>query len=107
MTRFLETTHLSQILEKSNKQAVMIFKYSNECGSSDRLKESLKKKIEAKTLNLPIYLVIVQIHKALSEKIAQIFNTKHESPQILIINKGKVVYTAHHGKIKIENFVLE
>ena len=105
MNYFLETTHLSEIIEESNSKTVIIFKYSNNCGSSERLYKELKQKIKEKVLNDPIYLVTVQTQPALSKKIAEMFGVKHQSPQILILNKGKLVYTAHHYAIKTKDFV--
>ncbi len=102
MRIFQITTHLSEILEKSAKEPVVIFKYSNECGSSERLKVKFQDKILEKTLKFPIYLVTVQIQKVLSNKIEEWFSIKHESPQVLVIDKGKVTYTAHHDAIDIE-----
>lgn len=101
MKNIVETTHLSEILEHSEKEPVIIFKYSNNCGSSDRLLEKLKKEIESE---VTIYLVTVQIQKVLSEKISQWFSIKHESPQIIKIRNGKVLYTAHHNNIDLKNF---
>ncbi len=105
MRIFKETSHLSEIIEESNTEPVIIFKFSSECNSSCRLYNKLEKEILDKTLKAPVYLVTVQKQPVLKEKIAEMFNIKHESPQILILIKGKVVYTAHHNSIKIEDFV--
>ena len=107
MNAFRETTYLSEILEKSNTEPVIIFKYSETCSSSSRTKNELEKWTEAKNILVPIYIVTVQKHKSLSGNIAELFNTKHESPQILIINKQKLVYTAHHNEINSEKFVFQ
>lgn len=107
MSDFRTTTHLSEILEESNKQPVVLFKYSSECGSSTFLYEKLEKKILDKTIIAPIYLVTVQKMPALSEKISEMFDIKHESPQIIILNKGKVTYTAHHDNINLDHFVFK
>jgi bacillithiol system protein YtxJ len=104
MELFRKTSHLSDILETSQKEPVVIFKYSSECGSSSRLKEALEKAAEENKNLLPTYLIVVQTQRTLSNNIAEMFNITHESPQILIIHKGKVTYTAHHKDIKIENF---
>ena len=102
---WLLTTHLSEILDGSQKQPVIIFKYSSDCGTSAELKLKLEKAVTEKKLDSPIYIVVVQDHPVLSKKIAEMFDITHESPQIIILNKGKVTYTAHHRDIKIENFV--
>ena len=105
MSNFNETTHLSEIIEQSNIEPVIIFKYSNDCNSSARLKNKFEKLFEEKTLVYKIYIVTVQIQKVLSHKIEEVFGIKHESPQIIVLNKGKVAYTAHHNNIKIENIL--
>lgn len=102
---FFETTYLSEILEESKKQPVIIFKYSDNCGSSDRLSDLFEKNIKEKKLKLPIYKVTVQTMPALSRKISEHFGLKHETPQIIIVNDGKITYTAHHRNIKIDDFV--
>lgn len=101
----METTHLSEIIEASYKSSVVIFKYSSQCASSDRLKTKIAKMIHNSTLALPVYLVIVQKHRALSRKIEDVFSTKHQTPQILVIEKSKVKYTAHHGNIDLDYLV--
>ncbi|MFZ2569064.1 MAG: monothiol bacilliredoxin BrxC family protein [Minisyncoccia bacterium] len=103
MSYFRITTHLSEILEESNLQPVIIFKYSSDCGSS----ASLYKKLEEENISYPIYIVVVQEKPALTKKISEIFEIRHETPQIVIIHKGKVTYTAHHNDINIGNFTFQ
>ncbi len=105
MSIFRETAHISEILEASKTGPVIIFKFSSECASSSRLKADLQKKVDEKKLIQPIYLIVVQLQKTLSKKIEEYFDIKHESPQIIILRNGKVVYTANHLRIKTENFV--
>ncbi len=104
MNKFLETTHLSEILEKSEKNPVIIFKYSRECNSSTRLSLELEKIMDQKKLTLPIYRVTVQTQRVLSNRIEEWFQIKHESPQIIVVKNGRVLYTAHHSGIKLEDF---
>ncbi len=102
---FKTTTHLSEILEESDRQPVIVFKYSSECNTSTVLKKDLEEKITNKELIYPAYLVTVQIQKVLSKSLEEMFQIRHESPQIIIINKTKVTYTAHHREIDTEKFV--
>jgi len=92
-------------MEESDKEPVVIFKYSSRCNTSTDLEKILKKAIEEKIVTSPIYKVTVQTEPVLSKNIAKNFGIKHESPQIIILDKGKVTYTAHHKNIRIENFV--
>jgi bacillithiol system protein YtxJ len=100
MDVFKFTSHLSEILESSDREPVVIFKYSNECGTSDMLLEDFLDYIKKKK-SYPIYKVTVQTEPILSEKIADWFQIQHESPQVITISKRKVVYTGHHSQINL------
>ncbi len=102
-TSFLTPTSLFQMLEESNTQPVIIFKFSSECNTSSDLSGELKK-VMGTVLTFPVYKVVVQDQPALSKKIAEYFDITHESPQIIIVCKGNVTYTAHHRDISIKNF---
>lgn len=107
MSDFIETTYLSEIIEESNKTAVIIFKYSNSCETSSRLKFELEKALHEKKIGCPIYLVTVQKQKNLSKQIEDFLKIKHESPQVIILNKGNVTYLASHTSIKLTDFLFE
>ena len=105
MRNFLETTHLSEILEKSQNEKIIIFKYSNNCGSSARLKKEFEEKFNDKKFNSLIFLVTVQTQPVLSSKISEWFGIQHETPQVIVLEKGKVSHTAHHRKIDLKDFI--
>ncbi len=103
MSDFHFTTHLSEILEKSDSEKVIIFKFSDSCLSSTRLENKIKETIHSSPIK--IYKVTVQTEPVLSKKIEEHFEIKHETPQIIVLEKRKVVYTAHHSSIKIKDFL--
>ena len=105
MRFFKKTTHLSEIIEASDNGPVTIFIYSDDCISSSRLADQIEEEIKEKNIEPMIYMVTVQTEPVLSRKIEEWFDIKHESPQIITILKGKVIYTDHHNDIKIENFL--
>lgn len=107
MSIFLKTTYLNEIIERSKKERVVIFKYSNDCGSSRRLKEEIEKLDATESKFLPIFLVVVQEERNLSNMITEMFEIKHESPQIIILDKGANIYEAHHGQIDLKKLVSE
>ncbi len=105
MSVFKFTSHLSEILESSTVRPVVIFKYSNDCGTSERLSKHFENFVDNKKDYL-IYRVTVQTEPVLSEKIADWFHINHESPQVITIFKGKVIYTEHHDKIDLNKAFL-
>lgn len=104
MIVFEKTTHLSEILEKSDSKPVIIFKHSSNCYQSDVLKDALEKAKNDNKIESIIFLLVVQDSPVLSKKIAEVFGIKHESPQIIILNKKHVTYFESHDKIMIEKF---
>lgn len=105
MNVFRTTTHLSEILEESKNGSVVIFKYSNSCKSSADLESQIAQKVSTREIQLPLYKVTVQTHPVLSKKIEEWFSIKHESPQILLVDNGKVIYTEHHKRIDLSNLI--
>lgn len=99
MSAYRETTHLSEILEESAKKPVIVFKYSNSCKSSSDLDTVIAEKVTNGKIVNPVYKVTVQTQPVLSGKIEEWFGIKHESPQVFIIEDGRVTYTEHHKKI--------
>ena len=105
MNDFLKTSHLSELLEKSEKEPVVIFKFSSECNSSAKLKASFLEYMEKGLLKNPVYLVTVQEQPVLSKSIGEMFQTKHESPQVFIIKNFKLIWTEHHKNITLEKII--
>ncbi len=104
MIVFEKTTHLSEILEKSEQNPVIIFKHSSKCYQSDVIKEMLERAKNENKIEAIIFLVVVQDSPVLSKKIAEVFGIKHESPQIIILKNKKTTYFESHDKIMIEEF---
>lgn len=53
----------------------------------------------SKSHDARIYYLDLRAYRELSNLIATTFDVEHESPQILIIDKGKSVYDRSHGEI--------
>jgi len=68
----------------------IIFKHSNACPVS------AKAKVEMDGLKEEIVLVVVQEQRDLSNKIAEEFDIKHESPQVILVKDGKAVKVFNH-----------
>lgn len=84
------------LLEKSGTQPFLLFKISMTCFSS----LSAKKELQALGTELPIYVVVVQLDRKVSNAIESDLGVKHESPQLLILKDGKGIWQATHYHIK-------
>jgi bacillithiol system protein YtxJ len=52
---------------------------------------------------LPIYYLDIIAHRDISDLIAKEFDVIHESPQLVVINNGKLIYNASHMGISVKN----
>ena len=91
---------LEQIKNESQEKPVLIFKHSTRCSTSrmslDRLERHWNSK-EMKDIK-PYFLDLIS-YREISNLIAAQFNVLHESPQVLIIWKGKSVLDLSHFEI--------
>lgn len=79
---------------RSQEQPVLLFKHSAACpvsGSADQEMNAL-----AEDESLPVYKLVVQESRALSDEIADTLGVRHETPQaILLVNREPVFNTSH------------
>ncbi|MFN6945002.1 MAG: bacillithiol system redox-active protein YtxJ [Cytophagaceae bacterium] len=101
-----EEADLEKINIVSNEQVVLIFKHSTRCAISDtalnRLERSWKDQ-DAGGIK-PFFLDLIS-HRDISNKIADAYNVKHESPQALLIKNGQCVFHASHLSISFNELV--
>jgi len=86
---FLEALKLSQ----SGHNSFAIFKHSSSCGFSAIAKRRFEMNFPQ---GIPIYLLIVQQQRGLSNQVAEELDVVHESPQLLFIENGACTYSENH-----------
>jgi bacillithiol system protein YtxJ len=95
-----QTDQLPQIVRESAERKILIFKHSTRCSISratlDRFERNWK---EGEVGTMKPYFVDLIAHRDLSNTIAEHFGVEHESPQVLIISKGKSIYDRSHFEI--------
>ncbi len=103
----LESLAQLQIIDdESQSGLVLIFKHSTRCSicvtALNRLERKWKDSDSEKIK--PYYLDLLQ-HRDVSNAIAERYGIEHQSPQVLLISKGKCVYSATHLEIFYEELV--
>jgi len=92
-----ETTALTELIENSATTPCIIFKNSTTCYISKMALKNFQNSFTNPTA-VPCYMVDVKKDRLVSMDIADRFQVQHESPQLLIIADGKVVFhTSHEG----------
>ena len=93
---------LDLALEQSAIRPVVIFKHSPTCGISAQAFESISDWLATATPAADFFVLPVRASRALSTALAQKFGIRHESPQALVIENGKVVWHGSHFRATAE-----
>jgi bacillithiol system protein YtxJ len=101
--KITQPSDLEEIVKLSNTQKVLVFKHSTTCSISamalSRLERAWK---DAEMQHIKPYYLDLLSYRSLSNQIAQDFGVKHESPQVLLIEKGKCIFNDSHGAISYQ-----
>lgn len=92
---------LDEIVADSNSLPQVIFKHSTRCSISSMAKNRLDRKEAPAGINF--YLLDLIRHRNLSNKIAADFGVVHQSPQVLVINKGECIFDESHSGIMFDD----
>lgn len=97
-TPLISLGELEQVFELSNIKPVAIFKHSTRCSISAMAKSRLERqwKFDDK---VPAYYLDLLEYRDVSDTLSDKTGVMHESPQFLLISKGKCVYHASHNNI--------
>jgi len=95
-----DENQLDEILSNSNNTPQVIFKHSTRCSISSMAKNKLDKKESPEGINF--YLLDLIRFRGLSNKIAHDFGISHQSPQVLVIDKGKCIFNESHLGISFD-----
>lgn len=83
----------------SSDKTIAIFKHSTRCAISSMAKNRLESSWDKDLSDIPVYLLDLIRYRNVSNYIAQQLQITHQSPQLILITKGEVVYNASHSAI--------
>ena len=91
---------LEEIKEISTQQPVIVFKHSTRCPVSHMALSWFERSWDEEEMQgvTPYYLDLIS-YRNVSNKVAEVFNVQHESPQLLLIKNGEVTYHTSHSDI--------
>ncbi|MCC7158608.1 MAG: DUF2847 family protein [Ignavibacteria bacterium] len=90
---------LGEIKEISASQRILVFRFSPGSVIDFVMKRLLEREWAEGEMGMETFLVDVVYQKSISQKIADDFSVEHESPQVIIIENGKPIFSASNGKI--------
>ncbi len=94
---------LKEIIGLSNSKPVLVFKHSTRCGISRFVLKNFELAYDIDSEKMDIYYLDLLNYRQISNDIAEKFDVYHQSPQVLVIDKGNVVYHNSHQEISVEN----
>jgi bacillithiol system protein YtxJ len=98
----LETIEqLDTIVQESYQMPVLIFKHSTRCSISRFALKRFENEFELQEKVITYFLDLLN-YREISNEIAVKFGVQHQSPQVLLLKNGKVVYHDSHDGIEAE-----
>jgi bacillithiol system protein YtxJ len=94
---------LRHIIEKSGEKAQVIFKHSNRCSISSVALQRLQRASQPGEIDF--YFLDLIGYRSISNKIAEVFKVRHESPQVLVIKNGQCIFNESHLSIDMHEIV--
>ena len=100
--KLTDIEQLNEIIQESKTTPVIIYKHSTRCGISTMAENNLEQGWDQLKPHAKFYYLDLIRYRDISTAIAETFNVRHQSPQILIIKNGRSVYDVSHYDIKVE-----
>ncbi|SDS37461.1 bacillithiol system protein YtxJ [Gillisia sp. Hel1_33_143] len=93
---------LDEIVEASKHHPVAILKHSTSCGISRMVLRQFEATYDIREEDMKLYFLDLLSYREISNKIASRFNVPHQSPQLIVLSEGKVIYDASHSEISAD-----
>lgn len=86
--------------DRSEETPVLIYKHSSACPVSAKARGEVEEL--AASESLPVYEVVVQTHRGVSDTIEADLDLRHETPQAILLRDGRVAFDASHFDVTAE-----
>lgn len=94
-----EIKQLDDIIQESAEMPAIVFKHSTRCAISRMALRNFEGEYNIEGGKAKPYFLDLLEHRDISNEIAKIFHVEHQSPQLLVIKDGVVVYHTSHQDI--------
>jgi bacillithiol system protein YtxJ len=98
-----DSRQLDEIIAESNERPVLIYKHSTRCNISRSALDRLERKWDNSAVgSVKRYFLDLLSYRDISNKIAELFQVEHHSPQVLVISNGRSVLDLSHYEIDFD-----
>jgi bacillithiol system protein YtxJ len=85
----------------STKGKVVLYKHSTRCGLCDGALEEIQEFLKSRSAVGEFYYLDLLAHRDVSNAIARRLGVKHESPQAIFLDDGRVAAVLNHRAIRV------
>ena len=94
---------VEELVQQSQTVPCLIFKHSTRCSISSFAKHRLEQDWDLPQEKIQPFFLDLIANRDVSNYVADHFAVEHESPQVLLIDRGRVVYDASHLAITVDD----
>jgi bacillithiol system protein YtxJ len=98
---------LDELVSLTQDKAVLIFKHSTRCSISMMVLTRFQNEWDLSTSNCELCFLDLIAHRDISNKIEEITGVIHQSPQVIVLRKGEVLYEESHNSISARDIKKE
>lgn len=92
---------LQQAVDHTDELPAVFFKHSTRCSISSMALNRFEKEWNDEN-KASLYFIDLIAHRDVSNKLSELADVHHQSPQVIVVNKGKTVHHASHNGIDAE-----
>jgi bacillithiol system protein YtxJ len=96
----------AQLDEVMAAPLALVYKHSNRCPISLAAMQEVDALLQDRP-DAPVWIVDVNVQRALSREVAERTGVRHESPQAILLAHGEVLYDASHFEVKADDLARE
>ena len=89
---------IQEIVNDQSGESHLIFKHSTRCGISSMAKSQFERQWNSDSKTKLWYLDLLSF-RPISDNIAELTRVQHQSPQVIVIRNGEVIYSESHHSI--------
>ncbi|MEJ6491184.1 MAG: bacillithiol system redox-active protein YtxJ [Flavobacteriales bacterium] len=97
--KLTEMSQLQEILDNKSGEQHILFKHSTRCNISSIAFRRFETEWNEEYNSTHIWYLDLLVHRDISNSIAEKTGVYHQSPQVIALKNGEVIYTETHGQI--------
>lgn len=101
-TSLASIAEVDELVQQSATIPCLILKHSTRCSISSFAKNRLEQAWDFSAQSVQPFFLDLIANREVSNYVAEHFAVEHESPQVLLIHQGRVVYHTSHLAITID-----